>query len=114
MKNEDFKEWLKAELSKPSKNPHYDPNGNSEHAVVVRGLKREILYQYKTTPNHFKGVFSRFEGFETEIGWFIQIPIYILLLPILPIFWARSNYNRAIRAYKDSYVFELKKSNATP
>lgn len=110
MKDKDFEKWLKTELSKQSGNPYYDQYGNSERAIATRGLKREILQQYKNMPSHFKNVFSQLRGFETEIGWFIQIPIYILLLPILPIFWARSSYKRAIGAYHGSYKFELEKT----
>ena len=49
MKTEEksFKEYLKEELEKPSRNKYYDPNGNSIRAKVSRGSFKEILYQYK-------------------------------------------------------------------
>ena len=100
-----FKEYLKEKLEKPSINRDYDPNGNSARAEVSRGLFKEILYQYKKYPKSFMHDIKCFEGFETPIGYFIGLPLKVILSPLLPIFLGIYSYKGA----RDCYLEEFKK-----
>ena len=76
-----FEDFLKLKLKEPV-SEWYDPNGNSERAVVVRGLFGEILWQYRDFPRRVKCEIDSFEGLETPLGWFIQLPIMMILAPL--------------------------------
>ena len=99
----DFKEYLKTELEKPVNNEYYTSNGNSDRAVVLRGFYGEVVWQYKKYPSRLLGELKEFDGLSTELGWFIQIPLMILLSPIAPIFAANHWYKKSIREYKKCY-----------
>lgn len=101
-----FKDFIEKEISKPAPK-HYDPNGNSTRAIVTRGRFKEIIYQYKRIPMDIVDTFSAFDGFNTPIGWFLLLPIYILLLPILPSLQGLYSYRKAIEEYKTMYVDKL-------
>ena len=98
-----FNEYLKQELAKPITNDCYDPNGNSNRAVVVRGFWGEVLWQYKKYPKRLLSELKCFDGLSTELGWFIQLPLMILLAPVAPIFAAKHWYSRCIGEYKLKY-----------
>tara|TARA_R110000851_G_C12670044_1_gene522506 strand:+ start:208 stop:516 length:309 start_codon:yes stop_codon:yes gene_type:complete len=98
-----FNKYLKSKLSQPSGNPHYDPDGNSARAVVVRGCIGEVFMQYKGMPNRIYYEVSCFEGFNTPIGWLIQIPILIIFSPVLPIIIGIMNHKRAIASFMEEY-----------
>ncbi|MCP4323796.1 MAG: hypothetical protein GY787_18465 [Alteromonadales bacterium] len=98
-----FDEYLKAELAKKNTNDDYDPDGNSNRAVVTRGLWREILWQYKAYPKRIRVELRCFDGLSTELGWFIQVPIMLLFSPVLPIIAARHWYNRSVGEYKSKW-----------
>jgi hypothetical protein len=99
----EFHAYLKQQLNKPVNNDSYCSNGNSARAVVTRGFWREVLWQYKAYPRRLKYELMSFDGLSTELGWFLQLPLMILLSPILPIFAAKHWYNRSMGEYKDSY-----------
>lgn len=103
LKEKTFKEYLKDELEKPVTYEYYDPNGNSSRAVIYRGIFKEVLYQYKSYPKALIYDIKCFEGFETPIGYFIGIPLRILLSPILPISWGIYSYKNAKNFYLREY-----------
>lgn len=104
----EFKDFLKAELEKPA-GEWYTKDGNSERAVVCRGLLGEILWQYKAFPGRIKCEFDSFGGLETPLGWFIQLPIMIIFAPVLPIPAGFHWYKKSIGAYKVLYNASLNK-----
>lgn len=81
MKN--FEQWLIDTLAEPAPDwVNFDPDGNSPRAVVMRmrksvfsALKYEFIPLWKDIVYEIKS----FDGFNTSLGWFVQI----LLLPIL-------------------------------
>ena len=95
----DFKEYLKMEIEKPVPE-YYSQDGNSCRAVVVRGFYREVVWQYKKYPTRLLGVLKDFDGLETPIGWFIQLPIMIALSPVVPVITANYRYKTSINEYK--------------
>ena len=99
-----FKEYLKTELEKPVNNEYYTPNGNSARAVVLRGFYGEVVWQYRKYPSRLLGELKEFDGLSTELGWFIQIPLMILLSPIAPIFAANHWHKRSIGEYKTRFA----------
>ncbi len=105
-----FETYLKNELKRPSNNEFYDPVGNSEKAVVTRGLYREIIWQYKAYPNRIKSELKCFDGLSTELGWFIQLPLMILLAPIAPILAGRHWHKKSLAAYKARYDKSITKT----
>lgn len=98
-----LEEYIKKELDKPSTNPHYDPNGNSSHAVMTRGKFGEIIWQYKDYPSYLKWVLGEFKGLRTSIDWIISVPILIAFSPVIPVIWGISRYRRAFREYESDY-----------
>ncbi len=104
-----FDDYLKSELDKPVNNDTYDPEGNSDRAVVTRGLFREILWQYKVFPKRIIAELKLFDGLSTELGWFVQLPVMILFSPILPIFAGKHRHNRSLSKYKAQYERYLNK-----
>ncbi len=98
-----FKEYLKRELEKPVNNEHYNPDGNSNRAVVARGLWGEIAWQYKAYPKRLLTEIKCFNGLSTELGWFLQLPLMILLSPIAPILAAKHWHNKSLGEYKLRY-----------
>ena len=98
-----FKQYLKDELAKPVNNEQYNPDGNSERAVVTRGFWREVVWQYKAYPERLICELKSFRGMSTELGWFLQLPIMILLSPVLPIFAARHWHDKSIKSYMRGY-----------
>lgn len=102
MNNKSFEQWLKEELSKPASN-HYDPNGNSSRAVASRGLKREIIYQYKKYPSKLADDLKSFEGIDTPISYFLYVIVTAFLFPVIPVFVARNTHKRALSEYKVRY-----------
>ena len=98
-----FKEYLKAELEKPVNNEYYTPNGNSARAVVVRGFFGEVVWQYKEFPSRLLRALKEFDGLETPLGWFIQLPLMLVLSPVLPITGAYNWYKKSIGEYKKRY-----------
>lgn len=97
-----FEEYLKGALN-GTVSEHYDPSGNSDRAVVTRGLLGEIAWQYKAYPKRIMTEIDCFDGLSTELGWFIQLPIMILLAPVLPILAAKHWHKRALGEYKTSW-----------
>lgn len=97
-----FEDFLKAELEKPA-GEWYTKDGNSERAVVCRGLLGEILWQYKNYPKAFASTIKCFDGFDTPLGWFVSTPCMIILSPLLPIIWGFHWYNKSIEAFKDRH-----------
>ncbi len=95
-----FDEYLRAELAKKNTNDDCDPNGNSNRAVVARGLWGEILWQYKAYPKRIMSELKSFDGLSTELSWFVQLPIMLLFSPVLPIIAGRYWYNRSVGEYK--------------
>lgn len=101
--NNNFKKWLKKELDKPSGYKYYNPNDNSIRARASRGLLREIIWQYKDYPKSLWYDIKCFRGFDTSIGYFVMLPLKLILSPILPIFWGYFSYREAIKYYKEEY-----------
>jgi hypothetical protein len=97
-----FKEYLKNELEKPVSS-FYSPDGNSARAVVVRGLCGEVIWQYKAYPARLTEALKGFDGLETPIGWFIGLPVMVILSPVLPITGAYNWHRKSIGEYKKSY-----------
>lgn len=102
-----FETYLKNELKRPVNNDSYDANGNSERAVVTRGLYREIIWQYKAYPQRVMTELKGFEGLSTELGWFVQLPLMILLSPIAPILAAKHWHAKSLGAYVARYERSL-------
>ena len=103
-----FDDWLVEALEKPVSDD-YDSGGNSDRAVVTRGIYKEITWQYKVYPKRIKLEFSCFDWMETEIGWFIQLPLMIFLAPILPFLAASHWHKKALASYKLEYERYLNK-----
>ena len=99
----EFKEFLQQELDKPINNDQYNPDGNSNRAVVTRGLWMEILWQYKAYPRRIMVELECFDGLSTEIGWFMQLPLMIVLSPLLPILAGKHWYSKSIGEYKTKW-----------
>lgn len=97
-----FDEFLEGEINKP-KSEWFDKNGNSPKAIVSRGFLKQVLWEYKKYPSRLKDVLSCFEGFETPIAWFIQIPFLIFLAPVLPLIWGAHSFDRAVGQYRAEY-----------
>lgn len=102
-----FDEYLKAELAKPVTNDCYDPNGNSNRAVVVRGFWGEVAWQYKAYPKRLLSELRCFDGLSTELGWFIQLPLMILLSPIAPFLAANHWHKKSLGEYELRYERSL-------
>tara|TARA_R110000803_G_C11962243_1_gene318863 strand:+ start:771 stop:1094 length:324 start_codon:yes stop_codon:yes gene_type:complete len=104
-----FSKFLKQELAKPINNVNYQPDGSSARAIVVRGLSKEILWQYKNYPKRLLNELKGFDGLSTELGWFIQLPIMIGLAPVIPVISAKHMHSSSIKGYKDRYkvIYEL-------
>lgn len=98
----EFEEYLKSELEKPV-GDYYDPEGNSPRATVVRGLRREIVRQYKEFPAVLMREFREFCGLETPIGWFLQMTLVLLLSPVLPAVWGCHWHKKSIAEYRSDY-----------
>lgn len=103
-----FEQYLKEQLSKPVNNEFYCADGNSDRAVVVRGFFRETIWQYKRYPEKLLGEIKDFDGWSTEIGWFVLVPVLIILAPVIPIIWAKLSTNRAIEHYKMKFKKDIK------
>lgn len=99
----EYDKWLKNRLSKGLKSPHYDPDGNSSRAVITRGLKKEILYQFKKYPKSLKCEIKSFNGFDSSIGYFINIFLIIFLAPLVPMVRGIYSHRRAIRDYRKMF-----------
>ena len=93
---DEFKEWLKEELSYSQ----CYPNENSHRATATRGLFKEILYQYKEFPSEFMYEVKNFYGLDTPIRYFLVIILIVLLSPILPILNGIVSYYNTIEYYK--------------
>lgn len=104
-----FEKYLKEELNRPSTNPYYDPNGNSARAVLTRGLIGEIVCKFKDYPRRVRYELSCFDGLNTPVGWFIQLPIMFVAAPILPITAGVYWYKRSVREFKAEYEASLGK-----
>ncbi len=98
-----FEQYLKQELEKPVNNDYYDPNGNSNRAVVIRGFWGEVIWQYKRYPNRLLSELKCFDGLSTELGWFIQLPLMILLSPVAPLLAAKHWYSKSVAEYRVRY-----------
>lgn len=98
-----FKSWLNKQLGSTCEYKHYDPKSNSPRAIVSRGIWLEIVWQYKNLPTHTKGVARSFDGLNTSISYVLQLPIYFLFLPILPMIWGLGSYSRALNEFKKEY-----------
>ena len=98
-----FNHYLQEELKKPVNNKCYNPDGNSNRAVVVRGFWGEVLWQYRKHPSRILSELRCFDGLSTEAGWFIQITLMILLSPIAPALAARHWYKKSLKEYKVKY-----------
>lgn len=96
-----FERWLSKELKKP--NAHYDPNGGSARAKVSRGVLGEIVYQYIDFPKRVVSAIRTFDGLSTPVSWFVEIPVAIILIPVLPIVGGCFSYYSALSEYRDSY-----------
>ena len=105
-----FNEFLKNEINKP-RSEWFDSDGNSPKAIVLRGFLKQVLWEYKKYPSRIKGVLSCFEGFETPIVWFIQIPFLIFLAPICPLIWAAYSFDSAIGQYRAEYERQKRTNN---
>jgi hypothetical protein len=97
-----FKDYLKAELEKPL-HDYYDPNGNSPRAIVVRGVFQQIIEKYQDYPNLFKLCLANFNWLRTPIGAFIELPILIILAPIIPIIAGVASHRLAINEFKSEF-----------
>lgn len=107
---DNFNEWLQKQLSKPISS-HYDANGNSIRAVTTRGLIKEICYQFNRYPKDLKYEIKSFRGFDTPIGYFINLFLMIILAPIVPIIRSIFSYKEAIKEYKRMFENDIKKQN---
>lgn len=108
-KIDNFDEWLKKRLSEPVDYKYYDPNGNSSRAVMTRGLRNEIVYQFSRYPKELKYQIKSFKGFDTPIGYFISLFLMIVLAPFIPIIWGIFSRKNAIKEYKSIFNKEVKK-----
>ena len=103
--NEDIKlnKFIKDRLNmEPSL--FYEQNGGSPRAVLSRGLLMEIVRQYKAYPSFLIDVIFEFRGVSTEISWFVEVPLLIVMFPILPILKAKIEVSKAINFYKFDYL----------
>ena len=102
----DFNEWLDDRLNE-SVGEHYDPNGNSARAVVCRrkkGLINSIWYECKSVVSDIKFMFTyEWDGFNTKIGWFIQLFLLPVMIWFLPFTRTYGRYKSAIKDYKSEY-----------
>ena len=106
-----FKEWLKIELSIKPSHEGYNPDGNSDRAVASRGLFLEILWQYKKYPSRVLSGIKSFEGLETPVGWFIQLPVMIMCAPIFPITAGLHWHKKAVAKFYFDYL-KMKRNKA--
>lgn len=97
-----FREYLKRELRTPTPKD-FDPDGSSSRAVLMRGRFKEILWQYRKTPQNLKRFFSEFDGMHTPLGWFIGLLLILLFLPVIPLLSAIGSRERALRHYEVYY-----------
>lgn len=117
MKN--FEQWLIDTLSEPAPDwVNFDHNGNSPRAVVMRmrksvfsALKYEFISLWKDIVYEIKS----FDGFDTSIGWFMQVLLLPVLIFIAPFIRTYTRYKDAMRQYQQSYAEyvtkEMRKDN---
>jgi len=98
----EFEQYLKSALEKPV-HESYNPDGNSARAIVVRGFWREVLWQYKAFPRRVKYAIGDFEGLDTPVGWFLQVPFMIALSPVLPVTAAIYWHKKSVAEYRRAY-----------
>ncbi|AUR88248.1 TMhelix containing protein [Vibrio phage 1.111.B._10N.286.45.E6] len=106
-----FEEYLACELNKDV-GAHFDENGNSSMAVVLR-MNRSVFSAFAWECGQVYGdikytVMNDFKGFGTPIGWFVQVALLPILAPILPFLRTYTRYKSAIDEYKEYYEFDIK------
>ena len=108
----EFEEWLDNKLDKPAPD-WFDYDGNSSRATVLRmrkGVLTAIKYEHKHYLKNLRSWLSDFDGFRTEIGWFVQIPIVPIYILIGGFVMTYLNYRSAIDEYKWEYEIYLKRN----
>lgn len=98
-----FEEYLERALSKePSL--HYDPEGSSPRAVIVRGRWKHLVKTYKGYyPYLYRALKENWSGWDTELGYIFQAALVPFLFPVLPLITSELEYIRAVKAYRKSY-----------
>lgn len=98
-----FDEWLERELSKPV-SAHFDYNGNSPRAILLRGKRKEFIWHSKRVIPKFISETKYFwDGFDTPISWFILTALAPLYIPISFFTFPFFSYKRAMKEYKQAY-----------
>lgn len=102
-----FEDWLDDRLAEEQPE-WYDPEGNSAHAVVTRmrnSYTSALRYECKEVLRDIEYMlFEEFDGFETPIGWFVQLLLLPFLLPFIPFIRTYFRHRRALKDFKDSYL----------
>lgn len=98
-KTNEFNKWLMKKILEPT-HKDYDPKGNSSRAIITRGMKKEIFYQFKKYPNSLKNEIKNFEGLDTPIGYFVNLFLMFFLAPLVPLIKGIYSYKKAVEDYK--------------
>lgn len=114
MKDKEFDKYIDHCLE----NGDFDEDGSSASAVVKRlsheGIFAALKFEVKEFYRDVKFFLTDFEGLETPIGWFAQLLILPLLIPVFPFIRIYFRYKRAISAFKESYERDLKSGKYPP
>lgn len=115
----DFEQWLVDTLAEPAPDwVNFDPHGNSPRAVVMRMRKSvfsALRYEFTQVWEDIVYEIKSFNGFDTPIGWFVQMVFSPLLILIAPFFRTYTRYKDAMEEYRESYAKyvtkEMRKGN---
>lgn len=102
-----FDEYVENEITKPTVD-WYDPDGNSSRAVVTRMKKKgsliAIRWEIHQLISEMKySLTNDFDGWNTPIGFVVQLLILPVLLPLSPFIRTYTRYKGAINDYKREY-----------
>lgn len=101
-----FEQFVKSSIDSHEPN-YYDPNGNSDRAVVTRMRKQGYLKAFRweltRVAKEYKSLIKSFSGYGTPIGWFLAVPICTILLPVTPFIATSMRYREAVKHYREYY-----------
>ena len=106
MISSELKQYILKEISEPSTYPHYNPNGNSQRAVMERyfnrGIFASIVWECGEVYSDVRYLlFKSFKGFETEVAWFIQVALLPIIVIVAPFTYGR--VRDAVKAYEHEF-----------
>lgn len=112
-----FEDWLEDKMN--DELPEwFKPDGNSKHAVMLRMREskwKALKWEFVQVCNDVKYEIKSFDGFNTPIGWFVQMLLLPVIFPLVPFVRTYTRYKEALDEYKENYAKyvtkEMRKNN---